>query len=274
MGSFQEGYKTGAAVGSPYEGLLDAVNSKFKEREARRLKDSDEEKALTRELIKLTAMEKVKDKYAKEQQEQKSLLEGKIQETTETSEGTFEGTGTSFDALGKTKRYKSIKQETPVYLVDPVSGETRQVATTPKGAKTVRGQAPTTEKIQMGTYLNSMEESIDAMEEKLKDPNIMLRGLLNPLGEREFKAILASFDKEAAIAAGGKQLTKTELDLIRSTRPTIWDIKSPDAIARKIKKLRVIVKDAKSRLGAGSGVSGQANEEDTEYQSYLKSIGQ
>ena len=269
MGSFREGYATGTAAGSPFEGLLSAVNSKFKERQARRQKDADEERSLTNELVKLTALENVKSKYKKQEQLTEGIAKGDITETTDTGEGTFEGT--PFGAAG---RYKTRAKETPVYLVDPVSGETRQVATTPKGAKTVRGQAPTTEKIQMGTYLDSMEESIDSMEEKLKDPNIMLRGLLNPLGEREFKAILASFDKEAAIAAGGKQLTKTELDLIRSTRPTIWDIKSPEAIARKIKKLRGIVKDAKSRLGAGGGVSGQANEEDTEYQTYLKSIGQ
>jgi len=240
-----EGFRAGTEAGSPLDGVFGVLKESFARKTAERKKEEDDNRALRNELLKMAETEKVKSKYDIELEQEKSRLKA-----------------------------KEPLKETPVYLVDPITGETKQVATTPKGAKTIRGQVPTTEKIQMGTYLDSMEESIDAMEEKLKDPNIMLRGLLNPLGERDFKAILASFDKEAAIAAGGKQLTKTELDLIRSTRPTIWDIKSPEAIARKIRKLRSIVTGAKSRLGEGGGKTGQGTEQDNEYATYLKSIGQ
>ena len=65
--AFREGYATGTMAGSPLEGLLSAVNKKFQERNTRRAKDAEEEKSLTSELVKLTAIENVKSKYAKEQ---------------------------------------------------------------------------------------------------------------------------------------------------------------------------------------------------------------
>ena len=105
-----------------------------------------------------------------------------------------------------------------------------------------------TEKVQMGSALDSMLKSLDDMNAELtKDPNILLRNI-NPFTEREFKAILANYDKTAAIAAGGKQLTVTELNLIKQTRPTWLDYNSPRAIAYKINKQQEIIQNAQARL--------------------------
>ena len=46
---FREGYTTGTVAENPLEGLLDAVNKKFQERNVRRQKDAEEEKSLTNE---------------------------------------------------------------------------------------------------------------------------------------------------------------------------------------------------------------------------------
>ena len=101
---FNEGYKTGAVTGNPMEGLLDAVNKKFQERNVRRAKDAEEEKSLTNELVKLTAIENVKSQYKQKEQLTEGLTKGTVQETTDTGTGTFEGT--PFGEVGK--RYKSI----------------------------------------------------------------------------------------------------------------------------------------------------------------------
>lgn len=115
---------------------------------------------------------------------------------------------------------------------------------------------PTTERIQMGSALDSMANSIDAMEAKItKDPTALVKSKI-PFVEREFKAILDAFDKESAIAAGGKQLTETELALIRNTRPTMQDMFDPKAISYKLNKLRQVVANAKGRLGSGAGRPG------------------
>ncbi len=101
---FNEGYKTGTVTGNPIEGLLDAVNKKFQERNIRRQKDAEEEKSLTNELVKLTAIENVKSKYKQQEQLTEGISKGTIQETTDIGKGTFEGT--PFGEVGK--RYKAI----------------------------------------------------------------------------------------------------------------------------------------------------------------------
>jgi len=119
-----------------------------------------------------------------------------------------------------------------------------------------------TEKVQMGSALDSMYKSLNDMETVLtKDPNILLRNM-NPFSEREFKAILSNYDKTAAIAAGGKQLTATELNLIRETRPTWLDYNNPKAIAYKIQKQKEIIANAQSRLAGQQPMQTQQQGED------------
>ncbi len=112
MGYIQ-GVQVGEQQGHPLEGLLKAVSGSYKRREEERKKQSDEERKLANELIKLTAVEKVKDRYAKEQQLTGGLTKGDIIETTEEGIGTFEGT--PFGEVGK--RYKAIKKG--VDIADP-----------------------------------------------------------------------------------------------------------------------------------------------------------
>lgn len=86
-----------------------------------------------------------------------------------------------------------------------------------------------------------MEGLLTDMETYINEnPNVFIKGL-NPLAEREFKAILSNYDKVAAIAAGGKQLTQTELKLIRDTRPTLLDTKNSKAIAYKFGILKILL---------------------------------
>lgn len=108
--------------------------------------------------------------------------------------------------------------------------------------------APGPERVQAETAIDSMLQSLDDMEQFLtEDPTRLLKVNI-PFAEREFAAIMNQFDKEAAIAAGGKQLTTTELNLIRQTRPTIQDFRDPAAIRRKLTKLRQIGQTAQARL--------------------------
>ena len=148
--------------------------------------------------------------------------------------------------------------QVPLVTVNPLTGESSQTGMVPRNAKVVSQPAVTTEKAQAFSALDSMMGSIDAMEQALQaDPGHLVRSRI-PFMDRDYRAITDQFDKEAAIAAGGKQLTTTELNLIRSTRPTLEDIKSPEAIARKIAKLREIATNAKSRLETGKSVQGVA----------------
>ena len=252
------------------------ILGRFREAQARRYKEDQERKKeegelqkslllLNKDYLYKQELEKEKAKEERASLIPKGLAEGKITETEETGAGTFEGT--PFGVVGK--RFKPITTQTPVYLVDPTTGQLKQVGTTEKGAKIVATPQPTTEKVQMGSNLDAMLGSLNDMEQKLKDPKILLRNL-NPFAEREFKAILDTYDKTAAIAAGGKQLTQTELNLIKKTRPTLLDFSNPKAIAYKINKQREIIQNARARLGGGT----QQQTNDPEYQKYLQAIGQ
>jgi hypothetical protein len=134
--------------------------------------------------------------------------------------------------------------------VPPETPGARQVLVQPtkSGPKMTVLPQPTPERVQAQSAVDSMLQSLDTMEQMLaEDPSRLVRSNI-PFMEREFKAVIDQFDKEAAIAAGGKQLTETELNLIRRTRPTIQDVNSPEAIKRKIAKLRQIGVNAKARL--------------------------
>ena len=71
------------------------------------------------------------------------------------------------------------------------------------------------------------------------------------LFDRKANAIFRQYDKTAAIAAGGKQLTQTELGLIASNRPTVADIVSPEAMKYKMTNLRTILRKSHGRLTRG-----------------------
>jgi len=116
--------------------------------------------------------------------------------------------------------------------------------------------APGPERIQAASAIDSMLQSLDDMERMLTErPERLLTSQI-PFLEREFAAVRDQFDKEAAIASGGKQLTATELNLIRRTRPTLQDLFSPGAIAIKINKLRQIGQNAKARFEGRMSPSG------------------
>ena len=69
--------------------------------------------------------------------------------------------------------------------------------------------------------------------------------------DRQANAIFRLYDKTAAIAAGGKQLTQTELALIASNRPTVADIMDPKAMQYKMNKLKEVLTAAHDRLTRG-----------------------
>ena len=172
--------------------------------------------------------------------------------------------------ISNQSKYDLSNSGMPVFTVDPLTGNFQQVGMAPKGSRVVSAPNVTTEKVQMGSALDNMLSSINSMEEKLSDPNILIRNV-NPFGEREFKAILSNFDKEASIAAGGKQLTQTELNLIRETRPGLLDAKSPKAISYKLNKLRATLGDAKARLEGArttSQVGSKVGSSDSNFQSF------
>lgn len=184
------------------------------------------------------------------------------------------------------QRQQQMSQDKGFYQFNPTTGELEQVATIPKGAEVrnrqispqeraqaygevskdvatykenIKRESP--ERVSMATSLDQMDILLNDMEQYLvKDPNVFVKGL-NPLGEREFKAILQNFDKTSAIAAGGKQLTKTELDLIRNTRPTLLDTKNPKAIAYKFNILRSTLGLAKERLNKGTKYEKEKSQE-------------
>ena len=144
------------------------------------------------------------------------------------------------------------------------------------------GKRETEGRVQMASNLDVMEGLLGDMETYIaENPNVFITGI-NPLGEREFKAILSNYDKVAAIAAGGKQLTKTELDLIRKTRPTILDTGNPKAIAYKFNILKNTIGLAKERLNKGTQYEKQSQEQsqqgwsqdkESRYQELLKNRG-
>lgn len=274
---FMEGVAT--AQEQNKQNPFNIILGRFQEAQARRYKEDMERKKEEAELSKSlqilnkdylykTELEKFKAEEERKGLIPKGLAEGKITETEETGEGTFEGT--PFGAVGK--RFKARTTETPVYLVDPATGQLKQVGTTEKGAKVVSTPQPTAEKVQMASNLDAMLGSLNDMETKLKDPKILLRNL-NPFAEREFKAILDTYDKTSAIAAGGKQLTQTELNLIRKTRPTLLDFSNPEAIKYKLNKQREIIQNARARLSGGM-INQQQVQNNPEYQKYLQAIGQ
>lgn len=165
-------------------------------------------------------------------------------------------TGQAMPMLPTTRGNVPVQpSQVPLISVNPMTGEATQSGTVARNAKVVSSPAVTPEKAQALSALDSMIASIDAMESALQvDPNHLIKSRI-PFMDRDFRAITDQFDKEAAIAAGGKQLTQTELNLIRSTRPTVQDVKSPEAIQRKIAKLRAIAANAKSRLETGKSTS-------------------
>jgi len=283
MSDFVQGAMAGAEVNksNPFNAIL----SSFKEAQARRYKEDQTRKVEEAELQKSLMLLQYKNNYdtalAKETETEKrksGLLEqqtkGVVTEAQPGEPGAFEGT--PFGMVGR--QFKATPQTTPVYIVDPTSGQMREANTgkvvdsnqVPKGAKVVNAPTATGEKITMGSNLDAMEGLLNDMEVKLKDPKILLRNL-NPFSEREFKAIVDTYDKTAAIAAGGKQLTDTELQLIKKTRPTLLDMNSPKAIEYKINKQREIIQNAKARLRGETGQIGQAK--DPEFQKYLQAIG-
>ena len=117
---------------------------------------------------------------------------------------------------------------------------------------TALGQRETPERAQAASAIDSMLASLDSMEQLITEDPSRLATSKIPFMEREFAAVMNQFDKEAAIAAGGKQLTTTELNLIRNTRPTMQDMFDPGAIQLKIDKLRSIGRNAQSRLSRTS----------------------
>lgn len=184
-----------------------------------------------------------------------------------------------------------------VYQFNPYTGELEQVGTVAKGAEVRNVQVSpeereairvggskeiakykteiareSPERIQMASNVEAMDNLLNDMEQYLKDnPDVFIKGL-NPLAEREFKAITDNYDKVAAIAAGGKQLTRTELNLIRRTRPGLLDTRNIKAIEYKFKILRGIQQRAKERLGRGVKAESKKQPND-EYQKYLNLIG-
>ena len=136
--SYGSGFESGRAVAkNPFAVLLNGISESYARRRAEDTKRASEENELRNSIIKLGAQ----NEYDKTLQREKAITEGKMTETAETGEGTFELPG-PFGAVPK--RYKSIQKETPVYLVDPITGETRQVSSTPKGSKVLQ-QKPTLE---------------------------------------------------------------------------------------------------------------------------------
>lgn len=157
-------------------------------------------------------------------------------------------------------------QETKdIYSFDPYTKQIEKTATVPKSAEVYKSFLSPEEKVELAKNLETikrespervtMSSNLDVMDSLLtdmatfleKDTMVMVKGL-NPLAQREFKAIVDNYDKVAAIAAGGKQLTKTELDLIRNTRPTLLDTKNPEAIKRKFNIAKEVLGMARDRL--------------------------
>lgn len=146
----------------------------------------------------------------------------------------------------------------------PLRPETVEPISAARARGTASGQRETPERAQAATAIDSMLDSIDQMEQFLtEDPTRLAKSKL-PFTEREFAAIIDQFDKEAAIAAGGKQLTQTELTLIRRTRPTVQDMFSPEAIQRKVSKLRQIGQAARARLQRVPGQTSTSPEVEAE----------
>lgn len=146
------------------------------------------------------------------------------------------------------------------------------------------GKRETEGRVQMASNLDVMEGLLTDMETYINEnPNVFIKGL-NPLAEREFKAILSNYDKVAAIAAGGKQLTQTELKLIRDTRPTLLDTKNSKAIAYKFGILKNTIGLAKERLNKATqyenkeqpqqnSQQGWTQDKESRYQELLKKRG-
>lgn len=185
--------------------------------------------------------------------------------------------------IAQREKMQQASQGMGFYKFDPTTGQLEQVATLPKGSEVrnrqfspqERGEVAVDvakqkeelkresgERVQMATSLDQMDILLGDMEGYLQqNPLAFVKGI-NPLAEREFKAILQNFDKTAAIAAGGKQLTKTELDLIRNTRPTILDTKNPKAIQYKFNILKNTIAMARDRLNKGTRYEEQKPNED------------
>lgn len=112
----------------------------------------------------------------------------------------------------------------------------------------------TPERAQTISALETMGSLLNDMQSMLKEsPYRVMTG--NILGvnafDRQANAIFRQYDKTAAIAAGGKQLTQTELGLIASNRPTVADAGDPQAMAYKMNNLRMILTKAHDRLTRG-----------------------
>lgn len=192
-------------------------------------------------------VQKLKGEVEKQPYELQTAQTKVLQDLIDFAKGT--GNRKLFESLGGAKPGGELIE------VDPMTGQLtekgkRQLEKiqleTAKALEKIKPE--TTERIQMGSNLDALGGLLDDMEKAISaDPNVFIKGL-NPFAVREFKAIMSVYDKTAAIAAGGKQLTRTELNLIRSNRPTLLDFKSPKAIAYKINKQREIILGAKNRL--------------------------
>jgi hypothetical protein len=99
----------------------------------------------------------------------------------------------------------------------------------------------------MGTLLTDMQNMLSENPGRVVSGNVIGVNLF----DRKANAIFRQYDKTAAIAAGGKQLTQTELALIASNRPTVADVGDPAAMQYKMNNLMTILQKAHDRLVRG-----------------------
>lgn len=110
----------------------------------------------------------------------------------------------------------------------------------------------------MGSLLSDMENLLTKAPARVASGNIPVVNWF----DRQANAIFRLYDKTAAIAAGGKQLTQTELALIASNRPTVADAMDPQAMQYKMNKLKEVLVAAHNRLTRGLPGETQMGAED------------
>lgn len=99
----------------------------------------------------------------------------------------------------------------------------------------------------MDTLLTDMDTLLTEAPGRVVSGNVLGLNLF----DRKSNAIFRQYDKTAAIASGGKQLTQTELALIASNRPTVADVGDPAAMQYKMENLRKVLRSAHNRLTRG-----------------------
>ncbi len=150
-----------------------AILGSFQNAQARRYAEDQQRKKEEAELSKALQVLSYQKTYenelqkAKAEEERRNILsegqaQGKITETSETGEGTFEGT--PFGAMGK--RFKINNTQTPVFLVDPTTGELKQAGSTPKGAKVIQEKSIDTEVSKK--ELMSQAQALPKLEQALQ----------------------------------------------------------------------------------------------------------